>query len=262
MWINQNLNEPRAGNAKELNKEKSLPEAEALEIPLEEPKQIIPADTRTTDLTDAVRQVPPKPSERLSARRLRSNRDCILLAAAYLLGTLLAGVAAAYGNTGEHEAFSYYLSCWQKLFSIGNAQEAIGLFRTEFLTMAGALATLLLLGLSALGPLPIFLFTILYGTGSGLLSSQFLLHPESSRMLVQVLLCGVPAAIGTGIVCTFGAFSLQTSGRLCSNAFRPGGQIHGVRNLIGPFVCALFLLLPLCGAAVGLLYLAEQGIMS
>ena len=91
------------------------------------------------------------------------SRDCTLLAAAYLFGTFLAGLAAARCSTGESEVFGYYLSCWQKLFSVGTASEAAGLFRTELLTVAGALAVLLFLGLSALGPLPIFLFTIAMG---------------------------------------------------------------------------------------------------
>ena len=187
------------------------------------------------------------------------SRDCILLAAAYLFGTFLAGLAAARCSAGESEVFGYYLSCWQKLFSVGTASEAAGLFRTELLTVAGALAVLLFLGLSALGPLPIFLFTILYGTGSGLLSLQWASGQELSRMLLLTAVCGIPSALAAGAVCTFGASALSVSGRLCASTFGRSGQAPGAGVLLGQFVRTLFLLLPLCGAAVGALYLVGQG---
>ena len=96
--------------------------------------------------------------ERAAARRSKPSRETILLAAAYLLGTFLAGVAAARCVAGDAETLSYYLNCWQSLFSVQDAAGAVRLFRTEFLTVAGALTAVLFLGLSALGPLPIFLF--------------------------------------------------------------------------------------------------------
>ena len=101
--------------------------------------------------------------EKAAVRRSKLSRETILLAAAYLLGTFLAGVAAARCVAGDAETLSYYLNCWQSLFSVQDAAGAVRLFRTEFLTVAGALTAVLFLGLSALGPLPIFLFTMLYG---------------------------------------------------------------------------------------------------
>ena len=191
--------------------------------------------------------------EKAAVRRSKLSRETILLAAAYLLGTFLAGVAAARCVAGDAETLSYYLNCWQSLFSVQDAAGAVRLFRTEFLTVAGALTAVLFLGLSALGPLPIFLFTMLYGTGSGLLSD---LNPRTTFVLLCV--CGIPASLAAGTLCTFGASALQVSGRLCSAAFGRGGQAPSTGSLLGQFARMLFLLLPLCGAAVGMLYLAGQ----
>ena len=197
--------------------------------------------------------------ERAAVRRskLRSEGSA-LLAAAYLLGTFLAGVAAARCVAGDAEALSYYLNCWQSLFSVQDAAGAVRLFRTEFLTVAGALTAVLFLGLSALGPLPIFLFTMLYGTGSGLLSSRLLVDLNPRTAFVLLCVCGIPASLAAGTLCTFGASALQVSGKLCSAAFGRGGQAPSTGALLGQFARMLFLLLPLCGAAVGMLYLAGQ----
>lgn len=189
---------------------------------------------------------------------LLPGRDGLFLMAAYLLGTFLAGIAFSRCDAGETEALGYYLTCWQKLFSVGTAAEAIGLFRTEFLTVAGALAVLLCLGLSALGPFPIFLFVLLYGAGSGLLSLQWTLEQEPLRVLLLSVVCGIPSALAAGAVCAFGASAIQVSGRLCSAAFGHGGQAPGAGVLFRQFGRGLFLLLPLCGGAVGMLYLVGQ----
>lgn len=200
-----------------------------------------------------------KQEMRTSRKLTLPSRDCLLLAAAYLFGTFLAGLAAARCNAGETEAFGYYLNCWQKLFSVNTAAEAAGLFRTELLTLTGSLAALLFLGLSALGPLPIFLFTILYGTGSGLLSLQWASGQSLTKLLLMAAVCGIPAALAAGAVCSFGASALGVSGRLCASTFGRSGQAPGAGTLLGQFARTLFLLLPLCGGAVAALYLAGQG---
>lgn len=167
-------------------------------------------------------------------------------------------MAAARCVAGDAETLSYYLNCWQSLFSVQDAAGAVRLFRTEFLTVAGALTAVLFLGLSALGPLPIFLFAMLYGTGSGLLSSRLLVDLNPRTAFVLLCVCGIPASLAAGTLCTFGASALQVSGRLCSAAFGRGGQAPSTGTLLGQFARMLFLLLPLCGAAVGMLYLAGQ----
>lgn len=215
------------------------------------PEIILPASGKT--------QPQGRQAVRTSRKPMLPSRDCLLLAAAYLFGTFLAGLVAARCNAGEADAFGYYLSCWQKLFSVNTAAEAAGLFRTELLTIAGALAVLLFLGLSALGPLPIFLFTMLYGAGSGLLSLQWASGQSLPRILGMAAVCGTPAALAAGAVCSFGASALNVSGRLCASTFGHGGQAPGAGMLLGQFARTLFLLLPLCGSAVAALYLAGQG---
>ena len=70
--------------------------------------------------------------EKAAVRRSKLSRETILLAAAYLLGTFLAGVAAARCVAGDADTLSYYLNCWQSLFSVQDAAGAVRLFRTEF----------------------------------------------------------------------------------------------------------------------------------
>lgn len=257
MWIYQETPETAAA--------KALPEAilpTAQEEPLKQKNGgVLPetAQEERRSIPAAFSESRGNTPERAAVRRSKPSEGRIaLLAAAYLLGTFLAGVAAARCVAGDAETLSYYLNCWQNLFSVQDAAGAVRLFRTEFLTVAGALTAVLFLGLSALGPLPIFLFTMLYGTGSGLLSSGLLsdLNPRTTFVLLCV--CGIPASLAAGTLCTFGTSALQVSGRLCSAAFGRGGQAPSTGALLGQFVRMLFLLLPLCGAAVGMLYLAGQ----
>lgn len=257
MWVYQETPETAAA--------KALPEAimpTAQEEPLKQKNHGVLPETAQEErrsipaaFSERCRNTP----ERAAARRSKpSEGRSALLAAAYLLGTFLAGVAAARCVAGDAETLSYYLNCWQSLFSVQDAAGAVRLFRTEFLTVAGALTAELFLGLSALGPLPIFLFTMLYGTGSGLLSFRLLVDLNPRTAFVLLCVCGIPASLAAGTLCTFGASALQVSGRLCSAAFGRGGQAPSTGSLLGQFVRMLFLLLPLCGAAVGMLYLAGQ----
>ena len=253
MWVYQETPEAAA--------EKALPEAilpTAQEEPLKQKNRgVLPetAQEERRSIPAAFSESRGNTPERAAARRSKPSEGIALLAAAYLLGTFLAGVAAARCVAGDAETLSYYLNCWQSLFSVQDAAGAVRLFRTEFLTVAGALTAVLFLGLSALGPLPIFLFAMLYGTGSGLLSSRLLVDLNPRTAFVLLCVCGIPAA---GTLCTFGASALQVSGRLCSAAFGRGGQAPSTGSLLGQFARILFLLLPLCGAAVGMLYLAGQ----
>ena len=241
MWVYQETPEAAAG--------KALPEAilpTAQEEPLKQKNRGVLPETAQEERQSIPERCGNTP-ERAAARRSKPSEGIALLAAAYLLGTFLAGVAAARCVAGDAETLSYYLNCWQSLFSVQDAAGAVRLFRTEFLTVAGALTAVLFLGLSALGPLPIFLFAMLYGTGSGLLSSGLLsdLNPRTTFVLLCV--CGIPASLAAGTLCTFGTSALQVSGRLCSAAFGRGGQALSTGALLGQFARMLFLLLPLCG---------------
>ena len=198
-------------------------------------------------------------------RLSRPSRDCILLAAAYLLGIFAAGILQARCDTGEAEMLAYYLQCWQSLFAVQSASQLAGLFAAELATVLGALTVLLLLGLSALGALPIYLFAMLYGVGMGLLAAQLLSGLGWKRFLLVGLLSGVPTALAAGVLCLFGASALRVSSRLHTLSFgavgpaeKSRGAAPGARLLLGQFALACGAFLPLCGGATCLAYLANH----
>lgn len=134
-------------------------------------KQPVPEPLNAGEaMPDGVAQQP----ERLHRRMRHASRDCCLLAAAFLLGTAAAGALQAVCDASQQEMLSYFLQCWCGLFSISATPSAAGLFCAEYAALAAAATLLLLLGLSAVGPVCIFLFTMLYGLGNGLLSAQLL----------------------------------------------------------------------------------------
>ena len=136
---------------------------------------------------------------------------------------------------------------------------AAGLFCAEYAALAAAATLLLLLGLSAVGPVCIFLFTMLYGLGNGLLSAQ-LLAGADGKSILALLLLGIPAACAAGCLCMFGASALQVSGRIRAYSFRKtaGQACSGARELMGQYLLVIVVFLPLCGAATGVAYLSGK----
>ena len=184
-----------------------------------------------TPVSEPLAELPPQKAPR--RKPFQASRDCILLAAAYLFGTLMAGVLQALCDSEEMETLAYYLDCWRGVFAASSTAQAVGLFGAELAVVLGAAAVFLLLGLSAVGPLPIFLFAMLYGTGSGLLSA----------------------------LCLFGASALQVSSRIHAFSFGrgdKGSHPAGARLLMGQFALLAVCLCPLCGAATGLVCLANR----
>ena len=165
---------------------------------------------------------------------------------------------SALCSAGELETLGYYLDCWRASFAANTAAEVVGLFRTEFLTTSGALVVLLLLGLSAIGSLPIFFFMMLYGTGAGMLSFQLLADLNWKALAAYCIASGVPTALAAGCLCLFGASALQVSGKIQRCSFGKAFHSTGAWGLVGQFAQTLFLLLPICGAATGMLYLCGQ----
>ena len=208
----------------------------------------------------------PEPPQKETPRRkrFRASRDCILLAAAYLFGTLMAGILQALCDAEEMETLAYYLSCWRSAFAASSAPQAVGLFGTELAVVLGAAAVFLLLGLSAVGPLPIFLFAMLYGTGSGLLSAQLLTGLGGKQLVLFLLTASLPTALAAGALCLFGASALQVSSRIHAFSFGRGGKGGGIPHtagaqlLVGQFALLTVCLCPLCGAATGLVCLANR----
>lgn len=193
-------------------------------------------------------------------RHSHASRDCVLLAGAYLFGTLLAGVLQALCDARETDMLSYYLTCWRELFSVTAPSHLTTLFGAELVTVAGALTVLFLLGLSALGPVLIFLFTMVYGAGSGLLSAQLLNGLSLPTLALFVLVSGLPSAAAAGALCMFGASALEVSGKIHAFTFGRSGMTRGAgaQLLLGQYALIAVAFVPLCGAATALAYLAGQ----
>ena len=99
----------------------TLPEDTAGES-LAEKEAMTPASGRLTEM-------PPQKAPR--RKPFQASRDCILLAAAYLFGTLMAGVLQALCDAEEMETLAYYLDCWRGVFAASSAAQAVGLFGAE-----------------------------------------------------------------------------------------------------------------------------------
>jgi hypothetical protein len=212
-----------------------------------------------TPVSKPLAELPPQKAPR--RKPFQASRDCILLAAAYLFGTLMAGVLQALCDAEEMETLAYYLDCWRGVFAASSAAQAVGLFGAELAVVLGAAAVFLLLGLSAVGPLPIFLFAMLYGTGSGLLSAQLLNSLGAKQLVLFLLTASLPTALAAGALCLFGASALQVSSRIHAFSFGrgdKGSHPAGARLLVGQFALLAVCLCPLCGAATGLVCLANR----
>ena len=149
-----------------------------------------------TPVSEPLAELPPQKAPR--RKPFQASRDCILLAAAYLFGTLMAGVLQALCDAEEMETLAYYLDCWRGVFAASSTAQAVGLFGAELTVVLGAAAVFLLLELSAVGPLPIFLFAMLYGTGSGLLSAQLLNGLGAKQLVLFLLTASLPTALAAG----------------------------------------------------------------
>lgn len=207
----------------------------------------------------------PAPVRRAALRRARGRRqalarECAILAASYLFGALLSGVALALGSGDEQAFLSAYLDNWSRLFTLDEPGAVWTLFGAEYLTAAGSATLLLLLGLSAFGPVMIHLFAMLFGMGVGVVSLQLFLTSGWRHALLGLVLSGAPTAAAVAGLCLFGASALQVSGRLQRAAF--GRQelpsLAGARGLLAQYLVLNVLFLPVCGVSTALACLAGQ----
>lgn len=208
---------------------------------------------------NAPAQPPARPPRRSSGGQ--AARDCACFAAAYLIGTSAAGVLQALCDEGGQQTLAYFLQCWCALLSPADTRSILALFGAQYAAAALAASVLLFLGLSALGPAPLFLFAMLYGVGAGLLASQLYAGLAAKTLAVYLLAGGVPLAVITGALCSFGASALQVCSRLQAFSLAPQGAAlpaAGARRLLGQYVLLMTLLVPLCGAATGLATLAAR----
>ena len=229
-------------------------------VPEQEP---LPATVQSTPET-TVSHIPE--TEVLSRTAPASHRErsaphqgCVLLAGSYLSGAFTAGILQALLDTAEMDMLSYYLRCWRGLFAVQSASQIAQLFGTELLTILGVLCVLLLLGLSAIGPVPIYLFTMLYGAGAGLLTFQLFSGIPLPQALFFLFISGIPAALAAGALCWFGSCALEVSGRLHAFSLGRGRSPSAhAQLLLGQFALTAAAMLPLCGAATCLAYLGSQ----
>ena len=197
-----------------------------------------------TPVSEPLAELPPQKASR--RKPFQASRDCIL---------------QALCDAEEMETIAYYLDCWRGVFAASSTAQAVGLFGAELAVVLGAAAVFLLLGLSAVGPLPIFLFAMLYGTGSGLLSAQLLNSLGAKQLVLFLLTASLPTALAAGALCLFGASALQVSSRIHAFSFGrgdKGSHPAGARLLVGQFALLAVCLCPLCGAATGLVCLANR----
>ncbi len=195
-----------------------------------------------------------------TARGQEIPRACAALAASYLFGTLLSGVVLSLCRPGELAFLSVYLEHWAELFVLDEPGAVWTLFGAEYLTVAGGAAILLLLGLSAFGPVMIHLFAMLFGLGVGAAGLRLLLSAGWQSALPGLLLGGAPAAAAVTALCLFGASALHVSGRLQQAAFgRQAAPVPGTaRALLVQYLALNLLFLPLCGVSTALACLAGQ----
>lgn len=195
-----------------------------------------------------------------TARGQEIPRACAALAAAYLFGTLLSGAALALCRAGEQAFFSAWLDSWASLFVLDGPGAVWTLFGAEYLTVALGAGLLLLAGLSAAGPVLIYLFAMLFGLGVGAAGLQLLLSAGWQSALPGLLLGGAPAAAAVTALCLFGASALAVSSRLQQAAFgRQAAPVPGTaRALLVQYLALNLLFLPLCGVSTALACLAGQ----
>ena len=258
MWIYQEGQE----RPERQERQQKLPEIRERPQPTPPVEAVVPAVQKKALPEEHPEQpLPPVRPARPRKKLFPASRDCILLAGVYLFGTFWAGMLQALCSRSEQAALAVYLSRWQELFSVSDPSGLPQLFGAEVWTVLGALSLLLLLGLSALGPVLIFFFFLLYGTGSGLILSQLMNGADPKSLLLILGVAGLPAAVAAGGLCLFGASALQVSSRIRAFSFgkeaRRGESTFraGAGGLTGQFVITAAAFLPLCGVATGLAYL-------
>lgn len=244
MWIYQqpaSLQPAAAGESAQNHLPK--PQAAVTALPVAEPEPIL-LQNKTSS-----------PHVVAKTRQLGGNhlvkRNYGLLAAAFLLGTAAAGWLCAVCDARQLELLQYYLQSWNALFTVSGSSTITMLFCTEYLTLAGSATALVLFGFSALGPVLVFLFAMLYGLGSGTLLVQASTGVSVKQMLA-IMVMSAPAAAAVLCLCSLGAAALQVSGHIRAYSFLPAGTGQarcGVGTLVTRYLLTMVLLLPLCGLA-------------
>ena len=88
-----------------------------------------------TPVSEPLAELPPQKAPR--RKPFQASRDCILLAAAYLFGTLMAGVLQALCDAEEMETLAYYLDCWRGVFAASSTAQAVDCLGQSWLSSSG-----------------------------------------------------------------------------------------------------------------------------
>ena len=224
----------------------SEPRTAVLAPPAVEPEpSLLPENAAKPNITAK----PNQPLQQNENRSAKANYG--LLTAAFLLGTVAAGWLCALCDARQLELLQYYLRSWNALFEVSASVTAAKLFCTEYLMLAGAATALLLFGFSALGPVLVFLFAMLYGLGGGTLLVQ-VSAGAGAKQLLAIMVMSAPAAAAVLCLCSLGTAALQVSGRIRAYSFLTVGTGQarcGAGTLVGHYLLTMVLLLPLCGLA-------------
>ena len=197
---------------------------------------------------------------RARGRRQDLARECTVLAGFVSVRGSALGRCAGPGLRGRAGVPVRLSEQLVRLFTLDEPGAVWTLFGAEYLTAAGSATLLLLLGLSAFGPVMIHLFAMLFGMGVGVVSLQLFLTSGWRHALLGLVLSGAPTAAAVAGLCLFGASALQVSGRLQRAAF--GRQelpsLAGARGLLAQYLVLNVLFLPVCGVSTALACLAGQ----
>lgn len=225
----------------------------AQDIPAEAPGPELPKEANTS-----TQILLPEPLEHPKPK-MQLQKDCWLLASAFLLGTAAAGILRAFCEQYPQEWLQFYLQSWQNLFTGPDAHTAAALFCIEYLTLAASATVLLLLGFSALGPVLIFLFAMFYGLGNGTMFAQVFSGLQLQKGSWLLLLVPLPSSVAAAGLCLLGASALQVSARIRAYSFFPAGFPTGNAHtsagsvfLVRSYLLAMVLFLPLCGISAAL----------
>lgn len=219
-------------------------------VPAEKPDALTPETPKMQQQAAA-----PKAPKQPPALKMQPQKDCWLLAGAFLLGSASAGILRAFCEQDPQDWMQFYLQSWQSLFTVTDAHAAAALFGVEYLTLAASATMLLLLGFSALGPVLIFLFSMLYGLGNGTLFAQIFSGLSLQKEALLFLLVPLPAAVAAAGLCLLGASALQVSARIRAYSFFPSAAVRttaGPAVLVRNYLLTLMLFLPLCGVSAAL----------
>ena len=200
-------------------------------------------------------------SESSPAEAFQASRDCILLAAAYLFGTLMAGVLQALCDAEEMETLAIIWTAGAECSRRPVPRRRWDCLGQSWLSSSGRRQCSSCWGSRQWGRCPSFCLRCYTGQAPACSSAQLLNSFGAKQLVLFLLTASLPTALAAGALCLFGASALQVSSRIHAFSFGRGDRGNhpaGARLLVGQFALLAVCLCPLCGAATGLVCLANR----